>query len=134
MERLKRDYDANVNMKSFKPMDFVYYYYPRRYQGRSSKWSKFYTGPYRVEKGLNDVNYVIRKTPRSKPLVVHADKLQLYYGTTPVCWNGSDVMASDKHTPESNARLVRCENPSVNLETRSREAHHVEDARPIFNY
>jgi len=91
MERMKRRYDANVRQKAFGVNEFVWYYYPRRYQGRSSKWRRYYVGPYRVEKVLNDVNYLIRKTPRSKAIVSHIDKLRKYYGEPPACFPETGV-------------------------------------------
>jgi hypothetical protein len=78
MERTKRRYDAIVTQKAFGVNGFVWYYYQRRYQGRSSKWRRYYVGPYRVEKILNDVNYLIRKTTISKAIVSHVDMLRKY--------------------------------------------------------
>ena len=89
VERMKRNYDANVRKAEFKQNQLVWYYYPRRYQGRSPKWSRYYTGPFRIERVLNDVNFVIRKTPRSKQVIVHIDKLRPYYGPSPSCWEQS---------------------------------------------
>ena len=88
-ERMKRNYDANVRTAKFEVEQLVWYYYPRRYQGRSPKWSRFYTGPFRIEQRLNDVNFIIKKTPSSKGIVVHVDKLRAYYGPTPACWRSS---------------------------------------------
>ena len=39
-ERRKLDYDQHVKSKEFKTGDWIWYYYPRRYQKRSPKWSK----------------------------------------------------------------------------------------------
>jgi hypothetical protein len=54
----------------------------RRYKGRSPKWTRCYTGPYEVVEQIGPVSYVIRKSVRAKPLVVHTDKLRNYYGDT----------------------------------------------------
>ena len=88
-ERMKRSYDANVRKSKFELEQLVWYYYPRRYRGRLPKWSRFYTGPFRVEKLLNDVNYIIKKTPTSKGIVAHVDKLRAFHGPTPACWTSS---------------------------------------------
>ena len=98
VERMKRNYNANVRQMEFNVNQLVWYYYPRRYQGRSPKWSRFYIGPYRVEKALNDVNCVIRKTPRSRPIrpvIVHVGKLRPYYGQPPLCWKMPECRAGD---------------------------------------
>ena len=84
--RMKRYYNVGVKPKTFKVNDLVYYYYPRRYAGRTPKWSRVYSGVYRIEKVVNDAVYVIRKTPQSRPIVANVDKLKLYYGEVPMCW------------------------------------------------
>ena len=86
--RMKRAYDANVTVRRFVVGQFVWYLYPRTPLGRASKWQRFYDGPYRVERAVNDVNYVIRRTPRSKPIIVHVDKLKSFFGTPPKGWDG----------------------------------------------
>ena len=59
----------------------------------------FYIGPYRIERVINDVNYVIRRTPRARPVTTHVDKLKLFHGPDPPGWGGvggrhdSDVIA-----------------------------------------
>jgi len=86
IERMKRNYDYKVKPSEFKPGDLVWYFYPRRYANRAAKWSRHYTGPVRIEAKLNSVNYVIKRTPRSKAIVVHVDKLKKYFGEVPLCW------------------------------------------------
>ena len=90
VERMKKNYNKRVKQQEFLPGMFVWYYYPRKYSQRSQKWSKFYTGPYRIQKRLNDVNFVIKKTPKSKSFVVHIDKLRSYTGDTPTSWINQD--------------------------------------------
>jgi transposase InsO family protein len=87
-QRMKRTYDANVKDRPFAVGDLVYYHYPRTYPGRTAKWTRFYTGPFKILKAVNDVNYVITKSPKSKPFIVHADKLKLYQGDIPAIWAG----------------------------------------------
>ena len=38
--RNKRYYDMQVKQKLFQVGEFVYYFNPRRFQGRSEKWAK----------------------------------------------------------------------------------------------
>ena len=54
----------------------MWYFTPRRYQGRSPKWQRMYTGPFVVEARCGPVNYRIRKTAHSRPITVHVDKLR----------------------------------------------------------
>jgi hypothetical protein len=72
----KTQYDVKVKPASFEVGDSVYYWYPRRYAGRSPKLQSVYTGPYKVIRIIDSHNLVIQKTPRAKPLVVHRDKLK----------------------------------------------------------
>ena len=81
-ERNRRSYDRRVNEQEFKPGQQVYYYCPRRHAGRSAKWTRFYSGPYTVQRVLGPVNYAIRRSPRSKVFVAHVDKLKAYYEPT----------------------------------------------------
>jgi len=86
VERMKRNYDSRVHSQSFSEGDYVYYWIPRAKLGRYRKWCSFYQGPARVQKRLNAMNYIVQRTPRSKPLLLHVDKLKLYTGPEPAAW------------------------------------------------
>ena len=75
-QKRKAYYDASVRSKQFAVGDRVWYFYPRKYLKRSRKWSFAYVGPYTVMEKLTDLTYVIQKSDRDKPLVVHIDKLK----------------------------------------------------------
>jgi len=45
-----------------------------------------YTGPYLIVRAVEPVNSVIQKSPRSKPFVVHMDKLKRCFCSTPTSW------------------------------------------------
>jgi hypothetical protein len=85
-ERRKRTYDIRVKTSEYVVGDWVWYWYPRRYQKKSPKWQKSYTGPYLIVRAIEPVNYVLQKSVRSKPFVVHIDKLKRCFGETPVSW------------------------------------------------
>ena len=72
----KRRYDLRVRPKEFSSGDWVYYLYPRKRIGRSPKWTRMYTGPYLVVGVLNSLLYRIQRSARSKPILVHVDKLK----------------------------------------------------------
>ena len=78
--RRKERYDVGISDQTFQLDQLVWYFYPRRRQGLSPKWQKFYVGPYRVVRLLDSHNVVIRRNSRSKCLVVHRDKLKPCYG------------------------------------------------------
>jgi hypothetical protein len=62
--------------------------YPRRYTGRSPK-CRFHVGPYKITAALNDVNFALKLSPRSKPIVAHIDKLRPFYGSKLQYWQAA---------------------------------------------
>jgi len=82
-DRRKQEYDLKVKPRSFEIGEKVWYLYFRRYTAKSPKWQRHYTGPYQVVKVLPPADYVIQKSKRSEPFVVHADKLKHCYSDTP---------------------------------------------------
>jgi hypothetical protein len=85
-ERRKKTYDIRVKEATFRVNDWVWYWYPRRYQKKSPKWQRSYVGPYLIIRAIPPVNFVIQKSARGKPVVVHIDKLKKCYGQTPDSW------------------------------------------------
>jgi transposase InsO family protein len=75
---MKREYDTRVRPVSFNVGDPVLYFCPRTRIGTSPKWTRFYSGPFNIVRKLNDVNYVIQLTPRSRLMVVHVNKLKAF--------------------------------------------------------
>ena len=59
---------------------------PRRYKGRQDKWSRKYTGPFCVIRVLGPVNVELQLKRRSKPFIVHIDKVKPYFGESPKGW------------------------------------------------
>jgi transposase InsO family protein len=85
-ERMKDRYDARVRSDSFTVGQWVWYYSPRRYRGRSPKWQRCYSGPYLVVAKRDQINYVIQLRKRSDAFTVHVDKLKAVLGDTPESW------------------------------------------------
>ena len=75
-----------LNPHTFRPGDWVWYFYPRRRTGRSPKWERLYTGPFLVIDQVGPVNFIIQKAQRADPLVVHVDKLKFCESKTPSSW------------------------------------------------
>ena len=65
---------------------WVYYFNPRRYKGRQDKWSRKYTGPFCVVRVLGPVNVELQLKRRSKPFIVHIDKVKPFFGEPPKSW------------------------------------------------
>jgi transposase InsO family protein len=123
-ERNKELFDRRVKQKSFKVGDWVWVYRPKRRRHCSPKWSRWFEGPYLIERALSDVNFVVRKSPKSDPLVVHIDKLKSYTNPNTVSWlentNGAQGFNSLIHSktkrrvyrdldfdPDRPARVIR---------------------------
>src|SRR6218665_615981 len=81
-ERRKRMYDMRVRPVRFKTGDLLYCFSPRRYVGRSPKWDRHFTGPYRVVQQCGPVNYIVQRSARAKPFRIHVDKLRLCQSDT----------------------------------------------------
>ena len=89
-ERRKATYDIRVKGAKYSVGEWVWYYYPRRYQRRSPKWQKNYTGPFLIVRVIEPVNYVLQKSQRAKPFVVHTDKIKRCFSQTPTSWISND--------------------------------------------
>ena len=105
-ERRKVTYDARVKKNTYQAGDQVWYYYPRRYSKKSPKWQRCYTGPYWIVRSIPPVSYVIQRTERSKPFVVHMNKLKKCYlhqansGGRPIVSIQHDVPSAMISTPD----------------------------------
>jgi hypothetical protein len=88
--RNKRYYDVRVRPAKYQVGQWVYYFNPRRYKGRQDKWSRKYTGPFCVIRVLGPVNVELQQTQRSRPFIVHIDKVKPYHGTPPKTWVQND--------------------------------------------
>lgn len=78
--------DAKVKDIKFTPGQWVWRFYPRRYSNRSPKWSRPYDGPYLITKIIEPCDYVIQRSKRGVPQVVHGDKLKLCHSDVPPSW------------------------------------------------
>ena len=108
----KKRYDLRVNETSFTVGSFVWYYTPRRYQGRSPKWQKNYGGPFLITERRGPVNYVLQKSKSSKPFVTHIDKLKYCYLEGLKSWLGNDEVATKAAEEDSVAESRKADNES----------------------
>jgi transposase InsO family protein len=89
----KRYYDAAVNKHSYAINDWVWFYKPRNQTGKATKWTRYYSGPFRIVGRLGELNYILQQRPTSEQIVAHVDKLKAYVGPTPRDWE-HDVSSS----------------------------------------
>ena len=127
-KRRKIEYDLRVKTKDFEVGQFVWYFYPRRYQKRSPKWSKSYDGPFfLIIRKIPPCDFVIQRTKKSRPMVVHANKLKMCECSTPPSWlKSSDMQPAE---PTLVTELVEATEPVVPLEIR--DSMSADDDRPV---
>ena len=86
-DRMKAYYDLlQPAARSLKEGAAVWLYNPQRKKGRSPKLQRAWEGPYIIVKVINDLVFRIQRTPRTKPKVVHRNRLWLYSGDDPPTW------------------------------------------------
>ena len=105
----KKRYDLRVKKQEFAVGEFVWYYTPRKYVGKSAKWSKNYIGPYMVVGYRPPLNYVLQKSRKSTTFIVHIDKLKKCYddalvGWVPVRCSNEDVLNVTDDTVSESVR------------------------------
>jgi transposase InsO family protein/predicted aspartyl protease len=103
-------YDTKVKSTIFVVGTWVWYLYPRRRVGLSPKWQRHCTGPYLIVRVISPHNLAIQKTKRSKPFVVHRDKLKLFLGDAPPSWISTDPVV-ELRREDSEPTLLRNDSP-----------------------
>ena len=61
----------------------MWFFCPRKRPRLGPKWQLLTTGPWKVERVLNSVNYVIRRVGGRDRRIVHVDRLQRYVEAAP---------------------------------------------------
>ena len=87
---MKARYDMRAEEAVHKVGDQVWLYNPRRKKGLSPKLQSPWEGPWDVVEALTDVTFRIRRGPRQRSRVVHADRLWAYHGRGNYTWGDAD--------------------------------------------
>ena len=85
-DRSKMYYDTKSSDNTYSTGDPVWLYNPKKKKGVSPKLSRNWEGPDTVVKPINDLVYRIQLGPRTKPKVVHWNRLWRYNGDNPPKW------------------------------------------------
>ncbi|KAL3846537.1 hypothetical protein ACJMK2_017516 [Sinanodonta woodiana] len=83
---MKKYYDHNIAFNMYEPGTSVWVHNPKFKRGLNKKLQRNWCGPYTVTHKLNDVIYRVQETPRSKPKIVHHDKMKPYVGRNAPTW------------------------------------------------
>lgn len=104
-DRMKRYYNAAVHEMSYCKGDPVWLFSTQRKKDLSSKLIRPWQGQFLVLKKINDVSYRIQLNPRTKPKIVHHNRLAPYQGPTmlDVPQEGN---TQDARTPHDRALVV----------------------------
>jgi hypothetical protein len=90
-DRMKTRYNINATAVTLSVGTPVWLYRPQRKKGLSPNLSKPWVGPYVILKRINDLVYRIQLSNRSKPVVVHRNRLSEY-----VCENVPQVLSREE--------------------------------------
>ena len=111
--RRKTYYEMNMKTRKFQPGDWVLYFYPRRWKGRSPKWERMYAGPFLVIEQISPVTFLIQKSEKADPLVVHVDKLKLTENDGQQSWLQPDF----KSKADEEIHPLSTDTPSIDVDS-----------------
>ena len=104
-ERNKRYYDVRVKPNEYQVGNEVYYFNPRKFQGRQDKWERKYSGPFLIVAMPSSVTVRLQRRRTTKPFTVYVDKVKPYQGVAPKSWidTESTPVGEDERTVNSDA-------------------------------
>jgi len=104
-ERNKRHYDVRVRSNEYQVGSWVYYFNPRKFQGRQDKWERKYSGPFLIVATPSSVTVRLQRRKTAKPFTVHVDKVKPYQGVVPTSWIDAESTPTgeDEHSTSSDA-------------------------------
>jgi len=105
MERMKRYYDASVKPARFDEGNFHVIVLSEEEAGIILKMASDVDWAVSSEGRLNDTNCVLQRSPRSRPFVVHVDRIKPYHGVTTGMWTRRPTIA--RLTPAAVHRYTR---------------------------
>jgi transposase InsO family protein len=127
----KNAYDTNVKQIEYNVGQKVWYFRPRRCRNLSPKWQNFYEGSYTVVRLIDSHTVAIRRTRRTRPIVVHRDKLKAVaaIGEVDILCNfdsreravpdNADILEAWADEPDSDGDDPRTENQRPRRSTRA---------------
>ena len=133
-DRQKRKYDHRpINQHQYHQGDAVWLYSPQREKGICPKLMQHFDGPYLVVKRMSDVLYCIQKGSRSKPKVVHHDRLKACCGPNVPDWlsKGSASQETEPSPRASKNPVTNCGPGPTSAQSVAMESRHPSRAEPV---
>jgi len=117
--RTKDRYDRVSDLALFAPGEPVWIFQPRVPRGRTPKFRRPWTGPYRVMEKLTDVVYRVQRSLRSQPMTVNRFRMWKCTVQLPADWfataradNRADAAAIDPGDDSAAADAAATEDPN----------------------
>lgn len=117
--KMKQRHNLNVVHEGqyLKQGDPIWFHNPQRKQGLTPKLQRPWQGPYVITKKINDLVYRIQLNPRSKPKVVHRNRLWLYTGANAPTWfQNKTENVSEEHIAEMAQATAPTEPDNASIE------------------
>ena len=109
--RQKKNYDRKSTTVKFEEGTFVWLRKRTREKGLTPKLQPRWLGPYLIVTRMSDVTFRVQLTPRSHPIVVHADRMKKYEGQNRPTWQFT------RPEPNDNAVDGSCDGAQEEIES-----------------
>ena len=126
-DRNKRAYDTRKAGEGHTLGDAVWLHTKKRKKGISPKLQRSWTGPFYVLDVLSDVTYRIQETPKTKPKVVHFNRLKTYVGADMPDWVQKKTECKDNSASSPNSNVFQENEMQTTQEAVSQEERTPED-------
>ncbi|XP_041467477.1 uncharacterized protein LOC121417808 [Lytechinus variegatus] len=123
-DRNKRTYDTHKAGEGYQKGDTVWLHTIRRKKEISPKLQRSWTCPFYVIDAVSDVTYRIQETSKSKPKVVHFNRLKTFVGAIVPNWALKKI--NDKSSPSATVDVSREEHLQPQHDSQSQEERSVE--------
>ena len=107
---MKLRHDAKASQEVLSPGDKVWLYNPKRKKGMCPKLSSDWEGPFTIINRLSDVIYRIKGERRSKPKVVHFNRLWRMHKAATFTWSQSPAVSEEEDAEDHASSEVSSEN------------------------
>ena len=125
-DKMKERYDISTQGKILECGDAVWLFNPQRKKGVTPKLARNWKGPYVVIKRINDVVYRIQLGPRTKPRVVHRNRLWRYGGQSSPTWFTEKQTTVPSDTHDNAGGETNCTTTTSNGADRREPSHLIE--------